>query len=344
MFVAAWVVLLIFFGGQVKSTESGLSVPDWPNTYGHFMFSFPWEKMVGGIFWEHSHRMIASVAGLLTVLQTIWIYRVDKRRWVGNLAAVTTLSVAVQGVLGGLTVHYLLPVWLSSSHGMLGQIYLCLSVCLALVLSPRWEDNPVTIPDFSSGPLRRLTLATTAVIFLQLIIGALMRHSDAGLAIPDFPTMFGSWVPPLSEERLAAANHALRDFGILTRRGLREVTFWEMASHLLHRFWALVVTFMVIWTARKAYKLHPVLPELRRPALLLVALLTVQVTLGILTILTEKQFTITSLHVVNGALTLATSLVLTVRARHLLHESAAVQTSASPAVAGGTVLTDEVPA
>ena len=346
MFVAAWIVLLIFFGGQVKSTESGLSVPDWPNTYGHFMFSFPWEKMVGGIFWEHSHRMIASVAGLLTVIEAIWVYRTERRRWVKNLAAAAVLAVVVQGLLGGLTVLFLLPVWLSSSHGTLGQIYLCLSVCLALVLSPRWVDDPVTIPDFSSGPLRKLTIATTSVIFLQLIIGAVMRHSDAGLAIPDFPMMFGSWIPPLSEERLAAANHALRDFGILTKRGLREVTFWEMVSHLLHRCWALVVTVMVIWTARKAYKISPARPELRRPALLLVALLTVQVTLGILTILTEKQFTITSLHVVNGALTLATSLVLTVRARHLLHEPAghAVVQAAPETVPGGTMLTDEVPA
>lgn len=344
IFVAAWIVLLIFFGGQVKSTESGLSVPDWPNTYGHFMFSFPWEQMVGGIFWEHSHRMIASVAGLLTFALTFWAYRVEHRRWVKRIALMASVAVLVQGLLGGLTVLFRLPVWISSSHGTLAQIYLCLVVSFALVTSRRWSDDVVKQPDFPSGSLGRLALATTVTIFLQLIIGAVMRHSEAGLAIPDVPTMFGSWIPPLSDARLAAANQSLREFGLLWGRQMREVTFWEMASHLLHRFWALVVTGMVIWTAVKAYRVTPASPDLRRPARLLLWLLGIQITLGVLTILTEKQFTITSLHVVNGALTLATSMVLTIRARHLLYRPASRAVShTGPAIATDqTVIHDEV--
>ncbi|MEP7220277.1 MAG: COX15/CtaA family protein [Bacteroidota bacterium] len=317
IFAALWIVALIFFGAQVKSTSSGLSVPDWPNTYGHFMFSFPWEKMVGGIFWEHSHRMIASVAGLFTFALTIATYRIDERKWVKRLSLWASIAVLVQGLLGGLTVLFYLPTWLSSSHGTLAQIYLCIVVCVAVVTSPRWSNSPATSPDGGRIPLRNLVLATTGVIFLQLIFGALMRHSDAGLAIPDFPTMFGSWIPPLSDARLAAANHELRDLGLLWKRGMQDISAAEMFSHVLHRAWAVVVTGMVLWTVIRVWR-ERTEPAIRRPAFLLLGLLVAQVTLGILTILTEKQFTVASLHLLNGALTLATSVVLAIQVRHLL--------------------------
>ena len=103
MFMIVGVLLLIFIGGQVKSTNSGMSVPDWPNTYGHFMFSFPWEKMVGGIFWEHSHRLIASGMGLFTIILTILVYKIDSRIWVKRIGMLALIAVIVQGALGGLT-------------------------------------------------------------------------------------------------------------------------------------------------------------------------------------------------------------------------------------------------
>jgi cytochrome c oxidase assembly protein subunit 15 len=315
MFVVAWILMLIFIGGQVKSTESGLAVPDWPNTYGHFMFSFPWEKMVGGIFWEHLHRMVASVAGLLTFALTWWVYKADRRRWVKRIALAASIAVLVQGLLGGLTVIFLLPAWISSSHGTLAQIYLCLCVAVMLATSSRWEDAPVRTLDNDATPLRKLALVTTLAIFLQLIIGAVMRHTESGLAIPDFPTMFGSWVPPLSDARLEVANKEL------WKIDLPKVTFWQMVSHLAHRLWAVVVTVAAIWTSVRVFRRHAAQPLLRRPAILLLVLLTCQVTLGILTILTERQFTITSLHVVTGAATLATCMTLTIRAYHLLRLS-----------------------
>src|SRR5947209_1352382 len=108
LFVVVAVVCLIFFGGQVKSTNSGLSVPDWPNTYGHFMFSFPMSQWVGGIFWEHVHRQIASIAGILTFVMTFLVYRIDGRKWVKRIALWASISVLVQGIVGGLTVWYLL--------------------------------------------------------------------------------------------------------------------------------------------------------------------------------------------------------------------------------------------
>lgn len=336
-FVALFVVLLIFFGGQVKSTNSGLSVPDWPNTYGHFMFAFPWDMMRGGIFWEHSHRMIASIAGLLTFALTIWTYRVDSRRWVRTLSLLCSVAVLAQGVLGGLTVIHLLPVSLSASHGTLAQIYLCLVVSVALVTSPRWVDDPVRISDRKRAGLRNVALATTVVIFLQLIVGAIMRHSESGLVIPDFPTMFGSWVPPLSDARLEQANAELWKLNLLWKMGLSEVTRGQMIVHLLHRLGGLVVTLMVAWTAVKVFREQREVTALRRPALLLCTLVVVQVTLGILTILTEKQFEITTLHVVTGALTLMTSLILTIRVRHLLRPFVASATYSVPVAKEVTV-------
>jgi cytochrome c oxidase assembly protein subunit 15 len=330
-FVVAWIIFLIFLGGQVKSTESGLSVPDWPNTYGHFMFAFPWEKMVGGIFWEHLHRMIASFAGLFTFGLTFWVYRVDDRRWVKRTAAAASIAVLVQGLLGGLTVLFLLPAWLSSSHGTLAQIYLCLVVTVALATSRSWRDVVEKGSDSAGISLRSVALATTCIIFAQLIIGALMRHSEAGLAIPDFPTMFGSWVPPLTAERLAAANKEL------WKIDYPQMTLWQMIAHTLHRAWALVVSGMVVWTFVKVYREQRANSLLRRNAMLLVLLLVAQVSLGILTVLTQKQFTITSLHVMTGAATLATSLVLTIRTRHLLGDRT-VSKAMYPAI-----VTDEVP-
>src|SRR5206468_12891792 len=98
--------LLICAGGMVTSTDSGLSVPDWPTTYGQNMFTFPYSKWVGGIFYEHSHRLIASSVGFLTIGLTVWLVIGDRRRWLKWLGVFALLAVIAQGVLGGLTVKY----------------------------------------------------------------------------------------------------------------------------------------------------------------------------------------------------------------------------------------------
>lgn len=317
--VFSLIVLLIFFGGHVKSTNSGLSVPDWPNTYGHFMFSFPLDRMIGGIFWEHSHRMIASVVGILTFVLNIWVWRVEKRKWVKNLALAASIAVLVQGAFGGLTVLLYLPVWTSSIHGTLAQSYLCMVLILALALSPQWKNPPLRALDRGGVSVRSLALWTVGVIFVQLMLGAVMRHSEAGLAIPDFPTMFGSWLPPLGEESLSFANSELARNGILSKMRLTEVTQGQILLHLAHRLWAVVVTVLAIWTAVRVFRSHWSIRQLRRPAMMLLVLLTCQVTLGILTIYTEKQPSITTLHVLTGALTLACAVALAAQSRHLLY-------------------------
>ena len=109
---------------MVTSTGSGLSVPDWPTTYGSNMFTFPLSKWVGGIRYEHSHRLIASAVGFLTIILAGWTWRVEPRRWVRWLAVACLGAVVLQGLLGGLTVLLRLPPAVSIGHAGLAQIFL----------------------------------------------------------------------------------------------------------------------------------------------------------------------------------------------------------------------------
>src|SRR5213593_193706 len=123
LFLACSTAFLIFVGGLVTSNEAGLSVPDWPTTYGWNMFSFPYSKWVGGIFYEHGHRLLASFVGFLTVLLTIWTWAKENRAWVRWLSAAALGAVLLQGILGGLTVIFLLPAWISTLHACLAQTF-----------------------------------------------------------------------------------------------------------------------------------------------------------------------------------------------------------------------------
>jgi heme A synthase len=186
--VAACTVLLIAAGGMVTSTGSGLAVPDWPNTYGWFMFSFPFEKWVGGIFYEHGHRLIASTVGFLTIILALWTWIAEPRRWVRWLGVTALGAVILQGLLGGLTVLLLLPPAVSIGHAGLAQLFFCITVSLAIFTSPTWKTITNAVVD---PMLQRVVLTTTILVYCQILIGATMRHTAAGLAIPDFPLMFG---------------------------------------------------------------------------------------------------------------------------------------------------------
>jgi cytochrome c oxidase assembly protein subunit 15 len=292
--VAASTGILIFAGGLVTSTESGLSVPDWPNTYGYFMFFFPLEKMVGGIRFEHTHRLIASMVGFLILVLAAWLWRAERRGWVRRLGYVALAAVITQGMLGGITVLWYLPDPISIAHASLAQIVFGLTMTIALVTSPGWRrayagSGPATSrPATDDRTLQRIAVITTSLIYLQIVVGATMRHTGAGLAIPDFPLMFGHLIPPQWDAKIAV--------------------------HFAHRVGAVVVTLAILATTGHVFSHHRTRTELRRPSLLLLALLAVQVTLGAMTVLSQKQFIINSLHVVTGASVLVTSLVLTLRA------------------------------
>jgi cytochrome c oxidase assembly protein subunit 15 len=326
--VAASTAALIFAGGLVTSTGSGLSVPDWPNTYGWFMWSFPLSKMVGGIFYEHLHRLIASTVGFLIVVLAIWLARAEPRRWVRRLGYLALAAVITQGILGGITVLFFLPDAISIAHASLAQIVLCLTTTIAVVTSNGWKrgyaspgarlqasgsripDPGSRIPDPASRIpdtiLERIAIITTALIYVQIVIGATMRHTGAGLAIPDFPLAFGHLVPPHWDSRIAI--------------------------HFAHRIGALIVATLIVATSGHVLFHHRSRAELRRPAVLLLVLVALQITLGALTVLSQKQFIVNSLHVFNGALVLATSLVLTLRA----HRARFADSAALAGEPGGT--------
>ena len=284
LLVAATLLLLVA-GGMVTSTGSGLAVPDWPTTYGQNMFTFPFGKMVGGIFYEHGHRLIASTVGLLTIGLVVWLWRVEPRRWVRRLGLAALGAVILQGVLGGITVLYFLPDGVSISHAGLAQIFFCLTVSLALFTSASWR-SPATAP-VDDARLRHRMAILTAAIYGQILLGATMRHTGAGLAIPDFPLSYGRLLPPVWTSAIAI--------------------------HFAHRMGALIVTAGVIAMAGYIWSRHGHRRELVRPAWLLVLAVSLQVALGALVVLTGKQPLVNTLHLATGALVLATSLVILLR-------------------------------
>ncbi len=168
-------LLLVVAGGLVTSRDAGLSVPDWPLSYGKLM-----PNMEGGILYEHGHRMIATTVGIFTIVALVWIFRVDRRSWMRKLAIAALLGVIVQGVLGGLTVLLLLPWWISSSHATLAELFFSTTVAMALFTSPGWLAGPATIPEDAENPLRGLSLAAPLCVLGQLFLGAAVRHKAIG--------------------------------------------------------------------------------------------------------------------------------------------------------------------
>jgi cytochrome c oxidase assembly protein subunit 15 len=297
--LVAATLILVAAGGMVTSTGSGLSVPDWPTTYGENMFTFPLSKMVGGIFYEHGHRLIASAVGMLTIGLVVFLWRVERRAWVRRLGWIALAAVITQGLLGGLTVIYLLPDAISISHAGLAQIFFCLTITIALVTSRGWLERAEVADD---PALRKRLIEMTAVIYLQILVGATMRHMGAGLAIPDFPLAFGRVVPPV----------------------------WtvEIAVHFAHRVGALLVTIFVLANGTHIWSRHGRRNDLVRPSWLLVVAVATQVALGATVVLSGKQEIVNTLHVAVGSIVLGTALVLTLRAvRPALRSKVEVQSS-----------------
>ena len=168
---------LLFIGGLVTGKGAGLAVPDWPTTFGYNMFLYPWSKMVGNIFYEHSHRLVASFVGLLTIALTLTFWFREPRGWLRWLGLGALGLVIAQGVLGGLRV-VLLENTLAIVHAATAQAFFALTVSLAVFTSAKWSDSPDAAPSSNDGGrLRRLCIATTALIYSQAVIGAVVRHT-----------------------------------------------------------------------------------------------------------------------------------------------------------------------
>lgn len=175
---------LLFIGGLVTSKGAGLAVPDWPTTFGYNMFLYPWSDMIGGIFYEHSHRLVASGVGLLTVILACWLWFFERRAWMRWLGALALALVIIQGVIGGLRV-VLVEETLAILHACLAQAFFALTVSLVFFTSREWAEAPKRIESSDAvrelEPLRRLCALTTAMIYLQGALGAVLRYTGSGL-------------------------------------------------------------------------------------------------------------------------------------------------------------------
>jgi len=173
--LSACVFLLIIAGALVTSNNAGLAVPDWPTSFGS-LYKIP--PMVGGIKYEHSHRMIAEFVGLLTIIFAVWTQRKDPRSWMRKLGWFALLLVITQGVIGGIGVKKFLPWWMSTIHGMIAQSFFALSMLFIVFTGSRWmEQAPVTIPQRSTFDLRQWSWIAVGLIYMQLFFGAAFRHS-----------------------------------------------------------------------------------------------------------------------------------------------------------------------
>jgi cytochrome c oxidase assembly protein subunit 15 len=183
VFVVFWTILLLIAGALVTSNDAALAVPDWPLSFGTLT-----PPMVGGIVYEHSHRVIAAVLGLLSLVLAVWVWRKDERRWLRWFCAAAVLGIAAQGVLGGQVVIRLLHYWLPVMHACFAQIVFAALLSIAVFTSRWWISDQPQIDDPGSPSVRALAIANAAVIYFQVILGAGFRHRD----MPIWPHMAGA--------------------------------------------------------------------------------------------------------------------------------------------------------
>jgi heme a synthase len=314
--VAACVFLLLIAGALVTSTQSGLAVPDWPLSYGKVM-----PPMVGGILYEHGHRLVAAAVSTLVGLEMAMLFFFERRRTVKTLGAAAFAAILLQALLGGLTVLFLLPPAVSSAHAGLAEIVFALTATIALMCSRTWEeiskrgissnvDAPVAGPQRREAAARppsssfeeslrvssndaeakrafRWTALATGAIYVQILLGAVMRHTGAGLAIPDFPTFFGSWLPVLSD---------------LSRPGV--------PIHLAHRLGAIAVVLVVARAATELAKLET--PLFATVGAGWAGLVCLQAILGATSVWSGKAVPLTVAHLAVGALCWVTGVLASV--------------------------------
>jgi cytochrome c oxidase assembly protein subunit 15 len=304
---------------MVTSKGVGLAVPDWPTTFGYNMFLFPVSKWIGGIFFEHTHRLIASTVGFMTIILAIWIWRADDRRWLRNLGFAALGAVILQGVLGGLRVT-LLKDEIGVFHACLAQAFLGMLVVITLATSPFWRRMSMVgtarcaVRESDEMPARnsrtpqrgvvtrtlsRVVIGTTLVIYLQLALGATMRHQHRDLSILDFPAAYGAIIPDTSPARLAQIN-TWRD-----ARALSDVTPFHIWLQMTHRFVALIISAGVIASLFLSRRTRQDAGRLSRFADVWFLLLACQITLGAWVIWSNKAADIATTHVAVGATMLA---------------------------------------
>jgi cytochrome c oxidase assembly protein subunit 15 len=298
-FLCIAALLLICSGGMVTSKNVGLAVPDWPTTFGYNMFLFPFSKWVGGILFEHTHRLIASAVGFLTIILAIWLWRSESRSWVRNLGLIALGGVILQGILGGLRVT-MLKDEIGIFHACVAQAFLALLVVIALVTTTFWrslDETDISLKKFA--PIRSLAIAITLTVYTQLALGATMRHQHRDLSILDFPTANGVWIPDTSANALTKIN-AWRD-----ARGLSDVDAFQIWLQMIHRLVALLIAIGVIVFCSRVWRGARHVPALKKLSMWWIGFLFVQLTLGAWTIWSNKAADIATAHVAVGAIMLS---------------------------------------
>ena len=295
LLVAIVAFLLLIAGGLVTSNNAGLAVPDWPTSFGS-LYRMP--RMIGGVKFEHGHRMVAEFVGLLTIAVAIWTWLVDKRRWMRVLTLGAVVGVIAQGVIGGIGVRKLLPPWVSTMHATFGQTMFCALAAIAVFTSRSWLEEPAEkLMRKDALPLLRQCWILIGLLYLQLVLGAAFRH------------VWTKWGPPGSNHW--AATKIVQVF---------------LYPHILN---ALLVTGLLLYVSVRALRKHSSIGHLRRPALWMMVLLIVQLLLGVSAYVVRVMWgvnevqptlglvAITVAHLGVGALILACTVVLTIQAyRH----------------------------
>ena len=258
VFTACVTFLLIVAGGLVTSNEAGLSVPDWPLSYGSLM-----PPLEGNIRYEYTHRMIAALVGVLTIILAVWLWRREERKGVRWLGLASLLAVITQGILGGITVIYLLPLPVSVGHACLAQTFFCMVVSLALLTSPGWKAPPPRVEDNASPRLRVLCLAVPIATFFQLLLGATLRHSD------------GSVLPHLAGALMVSILVVWTSLRVFYKHPQR----WNLVRVALLQMGLLFVQLLL---GMGSYMIRLVTQDAPQPTLPLVALTTAHVAAGAL--------------------------------------------------------------
>jgi cytochrome c oxidase assembly protein subunit 15 len=278
VFTACAALVVITAGALVTSNDAGLSVPDWPTSFG-YLVKVP--HFVGGVRYEWSHRMVAGTLVTLTLAIALWTLLVEKRRWLRWLAVGAFLTVIAQATLGGLTVLLFQPPWISTAHATVAQTFFCIAVSIALFTGRKWvEEQPRVEFDTRRPALFTLTLLSIFVLYVQLILGGMFRHHGM------------SWSP-----------------------------------HVLN---AVIVAFVLAWTAIRAISAYSNIDAVRRPAIVMLSLLITQLCLGFAAFLARVAWgrsavqpelpmvVSTVMHVAVGAMLLATTVVLAIQVwRHV---------------------------
>lgn len=305
--------LVLHRGGQVTSRGAGLAVPDYPRVYGHNMILFPIAMWRGGIYWEHTHRLIAALGGLMAIVVAFALRSTQRQRpWLQWCGVGLLAAYIVQGLLGGFRVTEM-SIAAAMVHGIAGQLILCGTVVVAAATGRWWiAGNALpSIPDRVRSTLLWRCAVLLAALSLQLLLGVFVRHGGAALAVPDFPTAYGGLVPPFTAGAIEQAYTHLVPYDADHAGQIPSVV--QVLVHWSHRIGALFVAGAVIWMLLGVLRHARHVSAIVRPAVALGILLLPQVAMGAWIVLSHRHVDTATAHHGLGAVLLATAVLLHIR-------------------------------